>query len=384
MNQRWMSVVVLSAMVLGTSSAHAQQAAVARNVSAQGAAGVDRAALRKVAAPAAELSGGAATAPPTAVTLARSTSVARGGRADPVAEQARRIQALRGARPAASVTSVAAAGISASSLPGIHSVDGQARLNFEPGGRYLISGSGFGERSGRVTLRPAGDSRPIELKVITWKNTDVFVEVPADISGVKDYPTIELTVASPSGRPLSSNRYGFYAARELVKLAGIPRDALRTDHTVVGDGLKVNHALGGAAGTFSVARYMLDPDRSGCYERPIDTFFSDKIPLAPGFEVYSLDWTHDTLRNVQTNATHETGFFSYQAQWHNERSALLRSGIQRVYAKKYVNPVEIFKWLSTMGHYDAFKPGQAACTSRYVVTVNVSGPRGLSPSPGGR
>ena len=371
MRQAGISTVVLSVVALATVNVHAQ---VAR---APVAAANARAAMVKVAAPAGELSSRDSGAPATALPTAAPSRAVRNAKADPIAEQTRRIQALRAHNPALAAASVAS--VKAITLPGIREVDGKTAMAFEPNGRYLISGAGFGERSGRVTLRPGSDSRPIELTVITWKDSHVFVEVPADISGVADYANVELTVASPNGRPLISNRFGFRAARALVALPHIPRDALRIDPTFLGEGLKINYAVGGPTGTFSVQRSLVDPDRSGCYERPRDMLLSRQIPLAKGFEVYSLDWTHDGLRNAQTSTTHETGFYSYDLMWQDEHIALLRSGVQRLYFKKQFDPVAIIKWLSTMGHYDAFKPGQALCTSRYVVTVNVSGPRGVAP-----
>lgn len=369
------AVLVLSPVMVAAATSNAQTTQPALRAVKPMVPAPAANAARKIAAPAAELGNGTSVRTVGPVAISPAARSERQGKPNAINDQRRRLQATRAiALPA----SPGAAAIR-DALPGVRKVNGKDTLNFEPGGRYLIEGNGFGERSGKVTLHPPGNARPIELKVITWAQGHVMVEVPADISGVPDHPKLELTVASPTGRPLVSNRFGFHAAREVVPLPSIPTAALRLDRTFFGEGEKVEYALGGAAGTFSVQRALVDPDRSGCYERPRDTYLNGEVKLAPGFDVSELVWTHDTLRNVETADTHQTGFHSYQIRWNDPNNATLLSGIQRVYAKKKINFASIYTWLFPMRLlYDA-GPGQALCTSRYVVTVNAVGPRGVSP-----
>lgn len=330
------------------------------------------------------LSGHAQSAQPAAgLQISAPVKVLRTGVQDPAAAQQRRMQQLRQQVKLPASTHLPSAAQLRAMLPGINGLNGHNKGEFEPGGRYLIEGNGFGQRQGRVTLRP-DDRHVFDLKIVTWTPNYVLVEVPADLSGIADAARAELTVASPVERPLSTRAYGFRAARETVPLPGLPPQALSLDKGFLGNDAKVqtNYRLGGRDGTFSVQRATFDPDRSGCHPRAYDRYDNAKVPLAAGFEVVSIEWNHDTLRNRETSDIHETGFDHYEFKWDNGQYATFRSGSQRVYFKKRFNPLGVFNWLVTMGINDAvFKPGHAVCTSRYVATVYASGPRGLAPMP---
>ena len=192
-----------------------------------------------------------------------------------------------------------------------------------------------------------------------------------------------MPVASPVARPLVSRAFGFHAARETVPLPGIPVDALRLDRGYMGDQTKVEYRLGGRDGTFRVLRATHDPDRMGCDDRARDLYENRKVPLAPGFEVVSISWSHDPLRNLETSAIHQTDLGRYDFRWDDGNTAVFTSGVQRTYAKKTsfsFNP--IVEWLPMMGeHYLQVRPGGAVCTSRYVAIIHASGPRGMKPVP---
>ena len=167
-----------------------------------------------------------------------------------------------------------------------------------------------------------------------------------------------MPVASPVARPLVSRAFGFHAARETVPLPGIPVDALRLDRGYMGDQTKVEYRLGGRDGTFRVLRATHDPDRMGCDDRARDLYDNRKVPLAPGFEVVSISWSHDPLRNLETSATHQTALGRYDFRWDDGNTAVFTSGVQRTYAKKTsfsFNP--IVEWLPMMGeHYPQVRP----------------------------
>lgn len=327
----------------------------------------------------------ATTGPQTGARLQSSSlvRVMRSGVQDPAVEQQHRMRQLRQQVKLPASTTLPSAAQLRTLLPGINGLNGHNKGNFEPGGRYLVEGNGFGQRQGRVMLRP-DDRHIVDLNVIAWTPDYVLVDVPAGLSGIADAARAELTVASPVERPLTTRAYGFHAARQTVPLPGLPVQALSLDKGFLGDDAKVqaNYHLGGRDGTFSVQRATFDPDRSGCHRGADDRYDNSKVLLAPGFEVVSIEWSHDTLRNRETSDIHETAFGGYEFKWDNAQRASFRSGSQRVYFKKKFNPLGVVSWLVTMGVNDAvFRPGHAVCTSRYVATVYVSGPRGLEPMP---
>lgn len=343
-----------------------------REVTAQTRDATNAARTQRVQVPATELRESARLQPVARLAATAPVRVARAAAADPVAAQRQRIERMRAQIrvPATRVTPV--------QLPGVHRLNGQDSGVFEPGGRYLLEGGGFGERSGRVTLRGDG-LPPVDLAVTSWAPGHILVDVPAGISGAPDLQRAELTVASPTARPLVSRRFGFRAAREEVPVPRLPREALVMDRGFFGDEASADMQLGGAHGTFSVQRVTRDPDRSGCHDGANDRVLVDRLPLAPGFEISAASWTHDQLRNRETGQTHETGFGRYELRWSGPHLLDIRSGAQRVYFKKSLSAAAVISWLATMGWYDASPPGHAVCTSRYVATLYATGPRGVSP-----
>ena len=252
------------------------------------------------------------------------------------------------------------------SKPGIHQVNNKRTGVFEPGAMYLIQGNGFGDEGGNVVLRKPNQAHLADLKVVRWHNSYVFVEVPDNISGIPDYDKVHLTVAPAKAAPFHSNAFGFYAAREAVKLASVPEQAIAPYKRNLEFIPIIKHNLGGKNGTFSVSRWQIDDNRWGCFDKERDRFYVKDVPLKPGFEITDLQWTHDRLVNNEDKHFVRTSVGPYSLEWLDSNTAQLTSGVQRVYRKNGV-----FAGSSQP------MPGTADCSSFYTATVIAVGPRGM-------
>jgi hypothetical protein len=107
-----------------------------------------------------------------------------------------------------------------SSLPGIWYVNNK-RANFQltPGGYITISGFLFGKDTGNVDVVLTTDRQTVSYQVITWRDSQIYARLPAEIRGVHDQAAT-LQVTTRAGKRYGLENGQFYAAREEIWISG--------------------------------------------------------------------------------------------------------------------------------------------------------------------
>lgn len=248
-------------------------------------------------------------------------------------------------------------------LAGVGAVNGQrSNFNFEPGGDYEISGSGFGAARGSVFLRHG--SRTLAMNVTHWSDSVIYASLPGDVSGVTDAGSVELNVGPNGKSPFKSTKFGFRAAREDKSLM-IGDDMFEYDRgrpmNLPGIGtIDTNMAPTRKAreGDFYVIWRRTSGDKAdkSCFADGFDRIRWN-VPLRNGYEVTGYEWYHGSQKNSGDYRT--TG--RYAANWDGD---FLRID----YAVERLDQPNYF-----------LVGGSKACSSDYKVRFSVTGPRGLSP-----
>lgn len=242
--------------------------------------------------------------------------------------------------------------------PGIASVNGQESVLFEPGGRYLIRGAGFGDRQGDVQISWNADHRYVPLRILSWKPNRIEIEVPGDVSGKPDRDGLALGIRPVKNNPLLKRWFGFRAAR-----VEIP----------VGLNMSVGeHRVAKPYPDFD-ARMRKPPEwlrfeRKGADERCFDPG-QDRIntaagKLANGFIVTRYEVWFAKLEGKVVGGAPETRFTPfgrYSARWEGD-TIVIDWGVQRERRAPFAG----------IG-------GSAKCTSSYRIQFYVTGPRGVDP-----
>ena len=271
--------------------------------------------------------------------------------------------------------------------PRITSINGRssAGIEFKPGDKLDIAGCGFGSEGRRDTPAAAelvGAGQQIPLIIDTWNNAHIVAHIDAGKTGIPDLDGIKLKVW-PYGAPiLSDMAHKFRAARETVHVA-LPPKTRRIFSNIYGPNQ-------------SIALSNSPDGRSTIVERNSEQNMGRKIYIGfcpavtnqqaqmkdelvidggmqsllhDGFVVASVDYQNQTQQENSDDSTWQKvvvgshGGALYIQDLTQDRIVVTFQG-HSTYVKKMV--------FSDEG-------GISLCTSRYTVSLSLSGPRGVKP-----
>jgi len=271
----------------------------------------------------------------------------------------------------------------ANKRPRIISINGRssAGIVFAPGDKLDIAGCGFGlheELRSKVEL--VGPAQQIPVLIDTWSDIRITGHLDAGLTGVPDLAVVKLRVW-PLGPPLlSDTAHSFKAARATARVA-LPPTARKTFSTIYGprNSVSLSNAPDGTA-TIVERNSEQNVDRmiyqglcpavmvqQSSMTDVFDIAGVAKSWLSEGFGVTGVDYHNLTQQHTVDDGTYQEilvggpGSATYiPAQ---EKIAVTFQGHSH-YVKKMV--------FSDEG-------GRSLCTSRYSLSLNVTGPRGVRP-----
>ena len=271
--------------------------------------------------------------------------------------------------PAGAVRLSAAVTCASDNTPRIGNVNGtQAAIVFQPGTQLNIVGCGFG--NGGQAFLSIGVGVAVPLVVDTWTESNIMAHIDSAIGGVRDIGPLNVHV-KPNGAPelasasASGGSSSFRAARETA-LWALPA------------------SLGKYSQVYGTPKVTLSPDgKSTLVERkstyspfcpPVtnqeaqmqDIWKLDGGSFEQGFEVDSVGYQNMTDQLEQNNLVEEiilVGKNGGAYRLASTKSIVVTFQGHSVYTKKS-GPVG---------------EGVSACTSRYNVSLKLTGPRGVSP-----
>ncbi len=256
------------------------------------------------------------------------------------------------------------------STPRISTINGkksatllQSGILFQPGSKLDIAGCGFGP-GGQAYLN-AGD-RTVPLKIDSWKDSHVVAKIDDALGGVPDFGMLTVYV-KPNSAPVITlaGPSSFRAARETAQWALPP-------------------ALGKYSKVYGAPKVSLSPDgKSTVVERNtrytpfcpaqkdqtemVDSWPTDSAHFNQGFEVVGLNFQNMTDQLVNDDMNSQGVVVGSEARAQHEKSK---------------NRIAV----TFQGHSSYSKlqggvedNGYSDCTSRYSVSVKITGPRGISP-----
>jgi hypothetical protein len=239
----------------------------------------------------------------------------------------------------------------------------QSGFLFQPGSQLNIAGCGFGP--GGQAYLIAGD-RTVPLKIDSWKNSNVVAKIDDALGGVPDFGMLTVYVKPNSGPVITlAGPSSFRAARETAQWALPP-------------------ALGKYSKVYGAPKVSLSPDgKSTVVERNtrytpfcpaqkdqtemVDSWPTDSAHFNQGFEVVGLNFQNMTDQLVNNDINSQGVVVGSEARAQHEKSK---------------NRIAV----TFQGHSSYSKlqggvedNGFSDCTSRYSVSVRITGPRGISP-----
>ena len=299
------------------------------------------------------------------IPMEKATLVTVPGRANAAANRARLNAANARIRPGVALGSA----VSSGRAPAILRVNGATRGTLEPGGSYQITGRGFGDRRANILLRTGG--RAIALDVQIWSDETIYAAMPADVAGLPDGKA-EIVVGRPGQPALTSDRFGFFAAREDVS---IPIDNARFTHVgagtirIAGGELPVSSKptrRGYDGDWYNVERYVRDDSSAfgntkKCFLPGTDRI-SRRRALNPGFEQTGWLFERNQFRNWNDGSQSETkrGAWNFRA---DDDAITIDFGVIRHWRDR--DP-------GIIGSH-----GSGGCHARYKIRLIATGPRGM-------
>lgn len=246
----------------------------------------------------------------------------------------------------------------ANAAPGIDTVNGEANVLFEPGGRYLIRGAGLGERTGRVEVQFEGIQAYVPTRVISWKPHRIEVEVPAELTGRPDRDHLILNVRPLGANVLTRTGFGFRAARAERPIAiGELTGKYYTPHPLPDYEARTRTPP-------ETLRFEQKGADERCFEPGMDRIDLGQGRLANGFVVARYEIWFPKLEAKVTGGppeTRYTPFGRYSARWRDDE-IVIYWGVQR----------------ERRGPFAGIG-ARAKCTSRYRIQLYATGPRGVDP-----
>jgi hypothetical protein len=271
-----------------------------------------------------------------------------------------------------------AAVCAANKTPRIININGtQAGIEFKPGDSLNIAGCGFGAAAAgnQVALIGVGP-----LYIDAWTGENVRAHIDPALSKIPDVAGVSVYL-KPNGAPALSTppAHRFRAARETTHL---PLPAALGVYSPIYGAPKASLVQGGIAATVERNAFYIPYCPSVTTQSQLVDFWPLKaVFFEQGHAVVGVDYQNMTDQtsedgdNFQRILVGNGGGATYDAGQHRvvvtfqghstyaKRHGLLAGGVQpNVYPTADPNP------------------GSSKCTSRYRVSLTVSGPRGLSPS----
>jgi hypothetical protein len=253
--------------------------------------------------------------------------------------------------------------------PRINNMNGtQFGINFAPGSKLDITGCGFG-KGGQIFL--SGGVTPVQFQIDSWSDSHITAHIDSALGGLRDFSSAKVNI-KPNGlatiSSIETNK--FTAARELTQLPLPPElGNYSTFYGPVDKRLTVNNKgtrvarmnYGGSCGDISIdnspAKVMKDSWTVNF--------------LADGFEVQDVTYTNQTDQTTSYTTGSQTG-----------SQSLVGSAGGATWDPSSKTVAVVFQGnRAVMTAAGALVVGDAtnSCSSLYFVSLNVSGPRGLSP-----
>ena len=273
-----------------------------------------------------------------------------------------------------------AAACGMNSTPRISSINGRASAGivFKPGDSLNISGCGFGGfgKGAQAALYNVGG-----LIIDGWDDSNIHAHIDPALKGVPDSVGSVKLFVTPYGVPaLVSAGHSFTAAREEVQVA-LPKDDRGIYSQFFGAHTKSN-----SGNTTTVERNLsvegppycpnpTDQEQQMKDVWPIDSEFLKAFK--EGFIVVRANYVNLTdqrgkFDGIEYNDRYDAGVVGNAggAAYDGARVTVIYQG-HSTYGKKHVG--------FQADNFDGPQPGFSACTSRYRVSLTLSGPRGVSP-----
>ena len=255
--------------------------------------------------------------------------------------------------------------------PRISNINGtQSGIEFQPGSNLNIAGCGFG-KGGRALLRAGGANVP--LKIDSWGDNNILAHIDPALGGVTNLDSVNVTVI-PNGAPaiVSAGNSRFRAVHETI-IIPLPPElgiyskvyeiyGLRKSDSYYGQYTRVERDF-----TYTPFCPAVTSQSQMEDSWPIDSNFYEK-----GFIVLGVNYTNQTNQNKTDNDEFQDVLVGGDGQAiYNEAQKRVTVTFQAhsTYKKKHLLPGSPLKQVG----------GQSRCTSSYVVSLTVNGPRGVAP-----
>jgi len=233
---------------------------------------------------------------------------------------------------------------------------------FTPGGSYRIVGCFFGRSPGIVTLQGGSGGGSFTLNVATWTDTEILATLPATITGVPDQASALIVVTPSAGSAVQQGGHSFVAARETMLLQTLSQGDFRSVSGPYGPAAFSLSSAGVNNGSVDYSSGDVGGHCDMATPR-VDLFDGSRIPLAPGFGIFSIAVTNMTDQsqvNDNDYEDHITAPLSIKDLGGNQ--------------------VEIdYQLHSEYEKVQLFLGGDSECDGSYEVAVTVIGPRGVAP-----
>ena len=268
----------------------------------------------------------------------------------------------------AQLNSAAACGMN--TTPRISNINGtQSGTVFKPGDSLNIVGCGFG-KNGRAQL--IGGGAAVQLKIDSWEDSNIHAHIDAALGGVLDFGGAKLTI-SPNGSPAITSQvaHSFRATRETINIPLPPE---------LGDYSQV-YAVTGLLKRIVDGQYTR-VEREFTYtpfcpsvttqSELVDVWRIDSSVYDKGFIVLGVVYANRTNQNNTDNDDVEefpVGGNDGGAIYDDaNRKVTVTFQAHSTYKKKRVLGIPI----KEVG-------GSSRCTSAYLVSLTLNGPRGVAP-----
>ena len=274
-----------------------------------------------------------------------------------------------------------AAACGMNSTPRISSINGRASAGivFKPGDSLNISGCGFGGfgKGAQAALYNVGG-----LIIDGWDDSNIHAHIDPALKGVPDSVGSVKLFVTPYGVPaLVSAGHSFTATREEVQVA-LPKEDRGIYSQFFGAQTKtVSGNTTIVERSFGVEGSPYCPNTTNQEVQMVDTWTIDSNFLKgfkDGFEL---------VRANYVNLTDQRNAFASEDYRYRYDSGVVGNAGEAKYDKNGARVTVIFQGHSTYGkkhigqsdNFDGPQPGFSLCTSRYSVSLTLSGPRGVSP-----